>query len=364
MQFTAITRRPFVIRLIHSLRRLCLSWLGRPIPSDLFPHQTSLSYELGGDILIEYIDETRGKILSNTWETDRMNEKLRNNLFRSLSQIILAMTRVHFPRIGSFIINDQGLIRLENRPLTLEIQDLENDGIPLNVPRARTYCTVDAYVDALLSCHDSRLQHQPNAVNDAGDCVSQMCALVILRALHPRFFDPKLNHGHFAPSLTDLNFNNMIVDDDWNVTCIIDLEWTAVLPLEFIRTPRWLTNQAVDEVDVDQYNKLREEFMEIFETEERRLGRYNDNFRCSSIVNTTWKLSTFWYVLALQSPTGLHTFLNDRIQPRFHKTDEDSTDFYLSLYPYWTENANAFIQKKVQDKITYDKTLWEVFNEH
>ncbi len=290
-----------------------------------------------------------------------MNKELRSNLFRSLSRIILAMTRIHYHRVGSFIIDDQGLLRLENRHLTLEIQDLENDGIPLDIPRGRTFCTADAYVDALLSCHDSRLQHQPNAVNDAGDCVSQMCALVLLRALRPRFFDPKLNHGPFAPVLTDLNVHNIFVDDDWNVTCIIDLEWTAVLPLEFIRTPRWLTSQAVDEINVDNYNVSREEFMGIFEKEEGYLGRCDDNFRCSSIVNRTWTLGTFWYVLALQSSTGLHTLLYDRIQPRFHKVDEDSTDFYISTYQYWTENANAFIKKKVEDKIAYDEKLCEVF---
>jgi hypothetical protein len=241
---------------------------------------------------------------------------------------------------------------------------LENDGIPLDIPRSRTFCTVDAYVDALLSCHDSRLQHQPNAVNGAGDCASQMCALVLLRALRPRLFDPKLNLGPFAPVFTDLNVDNIYVDGDWNVTCIIDLEWTAVLPLEFIRTPRWLTSQAVDEIDVDHYNVFREEFVEIFEKEEGCLGRYGDKLRCSSIVNRTWILGTFWYVLALQSPTGLHTLLYDRIQPRFHEMDENSTEFYLSTYQYWTENANAFIKKKVQDKIAYDTKLHEVFDGH
>ncbi|OAP64468.1 Transcriptional regulator WAR1 [Fonsecaea erecta] len=238
------------------------------------------------------------------------------------------MTRVRFPRIGSFVIDDRGLIRLENRPLTLEIQDLENDGIPLDIPRARTYCTVDAYVDALLSCHDSRLQHQPNAVNDAGDCVSQMCALVLLCALRPRFFDPKLNHGPFAPGLTDLNFNNIIVDDDWNITCIIDLEWTAVLPLEFIRTPCWLTSQAVDEIDVDHYNKLREEFMEVFEKEERRLGRYSDSFRCSSIMNTTWKLGTFWCedggLACVPHEAIKRTVLQKRVRGRFARTNANA----------------------------------------
>ncbi|OAL35207.1 hypothetical protein AYO20_05461 [Fonsecaea nubica] len=272
------------------------------------------------------------------------------------------MTRVHFPRIGSLLIDDRGFIRLENRPLALPIPDLENDEVPLDITRSQTYYTVDAYVDALLSCHDSRLQYPLNAVNGHGDCVSQMCAMVLMRALRHKFFQAKLNHGPFTPVHTDLHASNILVDDHWNVTCFIDLEWTAVLPLEFIQPPHWLTAKAVDEIDVDEYNKVREDFMEIFEGEERRVGRQNDNVRCSAIMNATWKLGTFWYVLALQSPTGLHSLLYDRIQSRFHEMDESKTEFYISIYPFWTENANDFIRKKVRDKAVYDKKLWEVFN--
>lgn len=126
------------------------------------------------------------------------------------------MSRIHFPRIGSFIIEDNGVLRLQNRPLTLEIQSLENDGIPVNIRRDEIYSTVETYIDRLLSCHDSRLRHQPNAVNDVGDCAAQMCALVLMRTLRQQFFDPHLDHGPFAPCLTDLSLNNILVDSEWN----------------------------------------------------------------------------------------------------------------------------------------------------
>lgn len=73
-------------------------------------------------------------------------------------------------------MDDQGVIRPENRPLTLDIHASENEGIPIPMPRDRTYRTVGSYVNALLLCHDNRLHHQPNAVNSASDCVSQMSA--------------------------------------------------------------------------------------------------------------------------------------------------------------------------------------------
>lgn len=326
-------------------------------------------------------------MLSETWETGRSSKALRTNLFRSLSQIILAMARVHLPRIGSFRINDRGYIRLENRPITLEILDWENEKIPLDMPRDRTYETVTAYIDDLISCHDSRLRYQPNAVNTMGDCASQMCALVLMRTLRPHFFDSKLNQGPFAPCLTDLSPHNILVDRDWNITCIVDLEWTAALPLQFIRPPHWLTSEAIDEINIDQYNQVRQEFCAIFQGEERKRGVSENQLSYLSILNDTWDSGTFWYVLALQSPTGLHSLVYDRIMPHLdarcgrefwasHQPWKNhdfwtkgcafwnDVQFYLDLYPYWTTDAKDFIRQKVREKQAYDENLRKIFDQH
>ncbi len=300
-------------------------------------------------------------MLSNTWETGQKNDQLRKNLFRSLSHTMLRISRVGFSRIGSFIIDDQGFIRLENRPLTLEIQDLENNEIPIDIPRDRTYNTVDSYTNALLSCHDKRLRFQPNAVHNGADCAAQMSALTMMRAVHQEFFRPELNHGPFCARLTDMNINNLIVDENWNIKYYIDLEWTAILPPEFMQPPSWLTGQAVDEINSEEYNKRREEFMDIFEEEEECLHKVKSGLRYSSIMKTGWGIGTFWYVLALRSPTGLHSIFYDRIQPRFCKEHNDDVHFYTSTYVYWTCNATAFMKRKVQDKEIYDKKLGEMF---
>ncbi|KIW87198.1 uncharacterized protein Z519_12100 [Cladophialophora bantiana CBS 173.52] len=359
--FTAVEHRPLLVRLYHYLRSQFLSCLGRRVPSNLVPHRSGLSNELGGYLVIEYIDQEQGQMLSKTWETGRMDDRLRKNLFRSLSQVMLRIGRVCFPQIGSFIIDDQGFIRLKNRPLTLEIQDLENSGIPIGIPRDRTYNTVDSYVNDLLSCHDKRLCFQPNAVHNGADCAAQMSALTIMRAVRPEFFRPELNHGPFCARLTDMNANNLIVDENWNIKCLIDLEWMAILPQEFMQPPSWLTSQAVDEVDIEEYNKLREEFMAVFEQEEECLRQVESGLRYSPTMKTGWGIGTFWYVLALRSPTGLHSIFYDRIQPRFCKEHNDDVHFFTSTYPYWTSNATAFMKRKVQDTEIYDKKLREMF---
>jgi hypothetical protein len=340
-----------------------LSLLGYPAPSPFVQRQTNLSSELGAYLLIDYIEETEGEMLSNTWKDQCADKNLRTNLFRGLSQVLLTLSHIPLPRIGSFIIDDGGFLRLANRPLTVELQDLENECIPVDIPRDRTYCSVDSYIDDLISCHDNRLRHQPNAINNAPDCMGQMSALALMRTLSPQFFDHNFNNGPFIFRLTDLHASNILVDKDWNITCLIDLEWAASLPLEFMQTPSWLTSQAVDEIDAEAYNTLREEFMEIFENEEEKLSADKRHLRYSSVMKNSWNSGVFWYILALRSPTGLHTLLYDRIQPYYSDKHANDARFYSITSLYWARDAPSFIKSKLEDKKAYDERLRKAFED-
>lgn len=193
------------------------------------PHQSDTIKPIGPYLLLEYIED--GEMLSNTWNDKRTDQRLRSNLFRDLSKIMLSLSCKSLPRIGSFTLDDDGFLRLVNRPLTQELQSLENECIPVNIPRNQPFFSVDSYVNSLLSYHDDRLEYQPNAVNGPGDCATQMTALAFMRTVRPHFFSPSLNHGPFVFCLTDLHASNIFVDKDWNIKCVIDLEWAASLPV-------------------------------------------------------------------------------------------------------------------------------------
>ncbi|TAQ89490.1 hypothetical protein B7494_g2165 [Chlorociboria aeruginascens] len=221
---------------------------------------------------------------------------------------------------------------------------------------------VDSYVNGLLSYHDDRLEHQPNAVNGPGDCASQMTALAFMRTIRPHFFNPSLNHGPFVFSLTDLHTSNIFVDKDWNIKCVVDLEWAASLPLEFMRTPYWLSAQAIDRIDSEAYNMLREEFMSIFENEEeKRPAIYG--LRRTDVMRTGWELGTFWYTFALDSPTGLHSLFYKRLQPLYSKTDGDDVNVFTIILQYWIRQPSAFIRTKLNDREIYDEKLRNEFHE-
>jgi hypothetical protein len=197
---------------------------------------------------------------------------------------MLTLSRVPLARIGSFIIDDGGFLRLINRPLTVEIQDLENEGILVDIPRDQTYASVDLYVNNFLSCYDNRLRHELNAVNNVPDCMGQISALTFLKIMSRQFFTRSLNHGPFIFRLTDLHASNIFVDKDWNVMRFIDLKWAASLPVEFLQIPFWLISQNVNVIDTDAYNIVREKFMGIFEKEEKKLHAGRNGQQISAIM--------------------------------------------------------------------------------
>lgn len=344
---------------MQHLRRRLLSWLNYPTPSPYVQHQIKDQTGLGTPyLLIEYIDPSRGKMLSETWEEGRHDVALRRNLFRGLSRIMLALARIPLPKIGAFTIDEKGYLTLSNRPLTLEIHQLENEHIPVDIPRHTTYATVDSYVNDILAFHESRLRHQPNAVNNLEDGFYQTSALMVMRSIWSCFFRRDLFRGPFFLNLTDLNQSNIFVDDDWNIKCLIDLEWTCSHPVEMIHPPYWLTNEAIDLISVDNYAILREEFMKGFAEEEMKTEL---PARLYPILQDGWERGTFWYSLALSSPTALFKIFYDFIQPRFSKAHDDPA-FWTITMPYWTFNAFKFIEKRVKDKEQYDVALREAFD--
>jgi hypothetical protein len=100
---------------------------------------------------------------------------------------MLSLSQSRLPCIGSWTLHSNGVLQLSNRPLTLRLHQLENEGIPTNVNRSLTYPTADTYYLDLLSCHDSRIRHQPNSLNDENDGHAQMANLTIMRALLSHF---------------------------------------------------------------------------------------------------------------------------------------------------------------------------------
>ncbi|KAL2786374.1 hypothetical protein BJX66DRAFT_328625 [Aspergillus keveii] len=202
----------------------------------------------------------------------------------------------------SMILCDDRYVRLANRPLSLGIQELEKEGILVDIPRDFTYTSTYAYLADLLALH----------VNDYGDFTYETGILAIMHMLSPVFFQREFRRGPFLFSLTDLHQNNIFVDENWRITAFIDLEWGCSLPAEMIRPPLWFEKNDIEALDADKHDSARQEFIIILAADEKIIHR---KLSLSSIMEKTWQLGTFWFGLALTTPMGLFDLFDKKIWP-------------------------------------------------
>ncbi|RAL14569.1 uncharacterized protein BO97DRAFT_386335 [Aspergillus homomorphus CBS 101889] len=364
--FTAIEHVPILSRLKWYFHRV-VSFLFGYAPRPPYLSRNCPFSLTTGYLIMDHVGSTDTMMLSESWNKLRHDQDRRANLFRGLSQIILSLAQFPFDRIGSLTIDDQGIIKHTNRPLTLRLHHLENESVPTYIDGDFTYSTSDSYFMDLLSCHDSRLRHAPNSIRNKADGEAQLSTLTIMRALLPHFSCRRYRQGPFIMTLTDLHQSNLFVDSNWNIKSLVDLEWTCSLPVEMLHPPYWLTGRGVDQLyegeHLDAFSKIHAEFMNVFEEEEEAHSRAgNKTLGLSGIMRKGWKLGSFWYFHALETPKGLYNIFLDHIQPRFSKLDDAGlVEFERTISPYWAPDVQRFLDGKIKELETYEGQLRDAF---
>ena len=345
------------------LKRYISRFLGYTLPCEYIVNQRQSVLE-HKYLVMDYIDAPGIQMLSKTWDQHSDDGGKKANFMRDLSRIILSLSRRPVPCIGSWTLDPNGALQLSNRPLTFRLQSFENAGIPTNIDRNSTYSTADSYYLDLLSCHDSRILHQPNSILDEEDGRAQMANLAIMRALLPHFTDRKLRQGPFFYKLSDLHQSNIFVDSEWHIKCLVDLEWACSAPAEMLRPPYWLTSLPVDFLtgkNLDSFSEAKDEFLEIFEEEEKLFPLNGDYSYRTNLMRKGWTIGNFWYFHALESPKGLYNLFLDHVQPRYTSSHREDSDFMRIVSEYWTTGTQSVISTKLKDKEAYEKKLRQCF---
>ena len=351
LQFTPVANLPWYIR-----------WfLGQKSQRSkhFFPRR-SLSSLKSGYLLVDFIEAEQGTRLSKMWPP-RTDEQ-RRTFYSSLSTIMLDLASQPLQKIGSFTVDDSGVVTLSNRPLTSQLVLHESQGIPTEIPRHRCYQTTDAYIRDLLRCHDLKLMHQPNAVDNKNDAEAQMALLTTMRAISSHFTLESLREGPFGYIWTDDHQSNIFVDSQYKVTYLPDLEWFCSMPLDMQRPPFWLSGYEVDEVEDrnrDVYDTMCEEFLSVFEREDSRPSLLGSGF-LTKVMRDAHKRNAHWFWASLHHPRVTYNLFLDHLQPRlapYHLERMQAIQFQETLAPYWIENAPAFIDQKLHDREKYLEQL-------
>ncbi|KAH8160993.1 hypothetical protein CIB48_g7247 [Xylaria polymorpha] len=304
-------------------------------------------------------------MLSDTFHIHREDEARRQRLFRGISRIMISLARLPQARIGSFQLNDSGTVTLTNRPLTCSMMILENDGATRTMPRNDTINCTDAFVSDMLTFHDHRFLSQPNAVNDESDCRTQMAVKTLLRVVAHNYIKRELRNGPFLLQHTDLHASNILVDKDWNITGLIDLEWVCALPAEKLAVPYWLTGCAIDDIEgekLDQFDLVRQEFMHIFKEEEqvtKMKAKASHNINLSEIMHDMWDSKGVWFWYCLSSVNAMYFLLESHLLP----PKSFSLEAERIMSRFWSRESEDIVRKKLADKKAYDEELRGLFSE-
>lgn len=301
-------------------------------------------------------------MLSNTWETEQDNPVKRHTLLRGLATLLVSLARVPQPRIGSFQFNDDCTISLSNRPLSCSIMLWENSNMPRTIQRNCTYSCADPYVSDLISCQDNVFLNDPNAAFDDEDCRGHMAARSLIRLLSYRFIRPERRYGPFSLQLTDVNRSNIYVDRDWNITCLIDLEWICALPVESLVVPYWLSGQAINKLSEPELDKIQQEFIYAVEEEESRRTLVKGSFPLARTMKESWHSGASWLWMAVHSSV-MYSLVWKHIYPRF-PVMADRAQAEAILSGCWREDSTQVIQDKANELKKYRQLVASLFTSH
>ncbi|OAA60582.1 hypothetical protein SPI_05706 [Niveomyces insectorum RCEF 264] len=350
-QFTHVRQAPLYTRLCHAFRKWIRRVLGLPLLSS-YTRNASAPAVGAAYLLLEHIGPETGQMLSNTWAKHRNDAQRRERLFRGMARIILSLSRLPQPRIGSFCFNPMdSTLTLTNRPLTCAMVLLENSGTPRAIQPAQVYQTADTFAADMLTLYDNHLLHNPHAVRDDDDARERLAMRALLRAVMHHFVPADRREGPFLLQLTDFHQSNIFVDDAWNVTCLLDLEWICALPADMLSVPYWLTNCSIDAIVDDQYplfDEARKAFLQILDEESRRRRTQQEHsIDIVHTMNATWASKAVWFWACIRSVNSWVFLVEDHILPKF--TQDKMVDLKQAA-AFWQAGVDDVVRQKVEDE--------------
>ncbi|KAJ5579805.1 uncharacterized protein N7459_005790 [Penicillium hispanicum] len=212
-------------------------------------------------------------------------------LYRQVAGILLQLSRLELPQIGSLSQIDDFTWKVTRRPLPMNMNELVRLGtLPqskLPAPHA-TFSTASSYVEALASLNIQQLVYQRNdAIESADDYRRKFVARQLFYKLARDKKLTKFENGPFKLWCDDLRPANILLNGDLQVVGVVDWEFTYAAPVEFSYAPPWWL---------------------LIETPESAMRTHEGGEVLSEHMQRSWENGDFWVMYAL-----LHSFVFDAI---------------------------------------------------
>ncbi|KAI1120578.1 phosphotransferase family protein [Nemania abortiva] len=266
--------------------------LGPFIIMDYIEHHQNMSREL--------LDPKRPIDERPVLDPDISEEKL-EFLYSQIANILLQLSSLKFPRIGSLVEKEGGIsTSVEGRPLIANMNDLVvHTSAPESILPCQTYASADEWYRALADMHMAQLVFQHNdAVEDEDDARDKYVARQLFRKLAAEGRlapeTPEPDDG-FVLFSEDFRPANILLDKDLRVVGVIDWEFAYAAPAQFGSDPPWwLLLQEPDYWDggyrawMEAYEPRLRTFLRVLEAEEEKMKMATDiaeKVGCISLVD-------------------------------------------------------------------------------
>ncbi|KAH6716202.1 hypothetical protein BKA61DRAFT_631645 [Leptodontidium sp. MPI-SDFR-AT-0119] len=179
-----------------------------------------------GESLVAILKEPESEILRSDLSDDDLD-----TIYRQIANIMLQLSKLNFPRIGSFSEMGDGSVTIDSRPVTLRAHEIVSS-------TSTTYSLATEYFHSIAKQDQQHLCEQLNSVDDEDDAKRKYTYCSIFKALLPRF----LICDDFRPG-------NMLVNNrrDLKIVGVIDWEWAYAGSYQLLFSPpRWLLLKRPD----------------------------------------------------------------------------------------------------------------------
>jgi hypothetical protein len=128
-----------------------------------------------------------------------------------------------------------------------------------------------------------------------------------------------------------------------------------------LAVPYWLTGLGIDEIvedDLFEFDKVRQEFMNIFEEEEVNMASKHKP-PLASIMYEGWKSKAVWFWGCLTSTNAMLSLVEDHICPIFPPLSSKAKEI---ISQYWRPDSAEIVRRKVTNYEEYKKELEVLFS--
>ncbi|KAF5558995.1 kinase [Fusarium mexicanum] len=347
--------------------------LGPFIIIEYIEHETTLSHALN--------DPTLDPPDSHSLDPNISNKKL-EFLYAQMANILLQLSSLSFPRIGSLVEDEEGHISISGRPLMQNmnsILDLTGSPSSLLPAKDQPFATSTEWYSAMADMNLIQLAFQQNnAVEDEDDARDKYVARQLFRNLASEgrleVRSSKEGRNHFRLFSEDLRPSNVLIDKDFKVVGVIDWEFAYAAPAEFSFDPPWWLLLKYPEYwpgGYEQWMKAYEPrfrtFISVLQDEERKLHSGKDigdslenpqvsknaTFSFSQQMRESWE-SKEWMIRYVARNSWAFDFVFWRYLDPMFFGDNDDGDYRARLCNLSQKQQDA-LEPFVKFKIAQEK---------